>query len=112
MMRRRGGGRAVGRGKVGGEGEDNNKGKITFGFMGSICHGNCSLIHQSSAVVDAPAPPNYVAVSREGESVNLLVPDKKWRSVGRVPGTRGREVDCLAWICSGYEGGGGKIKDG
>ena len=41
MMRRRGGGNALGGGVVVGEGGDNNKGEMPFGFGVSRCRGEC-----------------------------------------------------------------------
>ena len=44
IMRRRDGGGAVGGGFVGGEGEDDIKGAISFRFKGSRCCGNFGMI--------------------------------------------------------------------
>ncbi|KAL3800453.1 hypothetical protein HJC23_011690 [Cyclotella cryptica] len=48
-----------------------------------------------------------LAISRRGGSVELVHPQERWITVGRVPGVREREVDALTWICGSHEEDGG-----
>ena len=44
---------------------------------------------------------SYVAVGRDGGSIDLLAVDQKWRTVTSVAGLKNRDIDALAWICGG-----------
>jgi U3 small nucleolar RNA-associated protein 4 len=42
---------------------------------------------------------SYLAISREGGSVELVSVDEKWKCVGIVEGLKDRNVDAMTWIC-------------
>jgi len=46
---------------------------------------------------------SYLAVSREGGSVELLSVNEKWRCVKSFTGIRTRDIDSMFWTC-GYDG--------
>jgi len=58
---------------------------------------------------EVPSP--YLAISREGGSVELVSVNEKWKCVGQVEGIRGRNVDAMAWVqcCTYVEGGGNTL---
>lgn len=56
-------------------------------------------------------PPQLLAISRQGGSVELVDPAERWITVGNVPGVRDREVDALVWIYSGNDNEQMKNKD-
>ena len=52
-------------------------------------------------IASTPCPDgalSYLALSRQGGSVELVSVDQKWRCVGQVPGLRARDVDALTWV--------------
>ena len=96
-MRRRSGGGSIGRGAVGVEGEDYNKGAITFGFGGSKFHEDCGKIHQSNVRLICPGlspcppglhslhpcPPVPVSTNdRASLGGDVIVPGIVWGSRG------------------------------
>ena len=66
-MRRWGGGGSVGGGAVGGEGEDDNKGAIMFGFGGSRCRGDCGWMGRGWIVFGRQQRRGGAAHRRGGE---------------------------------------------
>ena len=52
-----------------------------------------------SSTPNIPGTPSYLAVSREGGSVELLSVDEKWRCIALFEGMKGRDVDAMTWIC-------------
>jgi U3 small nucleolar RNA-associated protein 4 len=41
----------------------------------------------------------YLAISREGGSVELVSVNEKWKCVAKVEGIKNRNVDAMAWVC-------------
>lgn len=54
----------------------------------------------STPYIRGVAPSPYLAVSREGGSVELVSVNEKWKCVGEVEGLRNRNVDAMVWVCS------------
>jgi len=42
----------------------------------------------------------YLAISRDGGSVELVSVNEKWKCVSEVEGIRNRNVDAMAWVCT------------
>jgi len=55
--------------------------------------------HPSPSVDNNAVVAPYLAVAREGGSVELVSVNEKWKCVGIVEGIRGRNVDAMAWVC-------------
>ena len=53
----------------------------------------------------------YLAISREGGSVELVSVDEKWKCVAQVPGLKNRSVDAMTWVCGSEPAGVSKDED-
>jgi len=42
---------------------------------------------------------DYVAISRDGGSIELKSPDEKWRSLTSIAGIEDKPVNTMAWVC-------------